>query len=198
MDTRALSSGELYNWHHIVATYKKTGSAKSEIKIYLNGVLSKQNLNARVMGDTPFPLCLGQKCVVDYFTKEYSVMDDFGESFKGLIDDASFYNKVLSPDEIRSHYKENSWYCAPFSNSGLVENPDCGDGVWQPENNEECDAGAANGTPCEIPTGFSSCSWCSSVCKLQWNSCSAGFVANNDHECPGMFIRTSIPIWSGM
>lgn len=196
LDTPSFSADDFNKWQHVVATYKKIDSTRSQTQLFLNGALVRSTTIQRLMEETTYPLCIGAKCKRS--GSSYSV-DEKSSNFEGLMDDVSFYDRVLTLDEIRSHYnEESSGYCVPFSNSIFIENPDCGDGVWQPENNEECDAGAANGTPCEIPTGFSSCSWCSSVCKLQWNSCSAGFVANNDHECPGMFIRTSIPIWSGM
>lgn len=69
----------------------------------------------------------------------------------------------------------------------------CGDGKIQAEEGEECDLGNdENGEPCIIPTGFSTCSWCTSDCKIRWNSCNLGFVADGQNNCPGIFW------WPGM
>ncbi len=60
---------------------------------------------------------------------------------------------------------------------------DCGDGIVQDQEGEECDDSTNNGSICQISPGFQSCSWCSTNCKLRWNVCPVGFVANQSGNC---------------
>ena len=72
----------------------------------------------------------------------------------------------------------------------------CGDNKLQIENGEECDLGSDNGKVCEIPLGFSMCSWCSTDCKIKYNTCPAGTIWVTGGGCCAPGQRYIPPIFS--
>ncbi len=102
--------------------------------------------------------------------------------------------KINGPEECDDGFdngpeKKCNQYCQineTTADSTAVLDSSCGDGELTEEEiteGYECDNGVLNGTVCTIPQGFSSCSWCSSGCKLRWNECPIGFVANQSGVC---------------
>ena len=70
-------------WYHVAATYDRTN-----MKIYINGVLEKTNSFTPAINTNADPLHIGS-----YY--------DTSHRFNGLIDDVRIYNTALSNDEIR-------------------------------------------------------------------------------------------------
>ncbi len=94
--------------------------------------------------------------------------------------------KINGPEECddginNGSNKRCNQYCQiseTLSEPIVVIHSSCGDKILTNEEIEEkgheCDNGPLNGTLCTIPQGFSSCSWCSTDCKIRWNECPAG------------------------
>lgn len=78
------------NWHHIVVTYKRSGTAPYQGILYVDGVQVKVGDISAYTGDlsNSSPLHIG--CYAP----------DGGECFPGALDDLRIYNKVLNPTEI--------------------------------------------------------------------------------------------------
>jgi len=90
-EVASLTSLELNNWYHVVATYDdstKTG------KIYINGVLNNTKSNFTLTrGDTTQRLQFGHNT------------NNTNAFFRGSLDEVRIYNRVLSTDEIKRLYK---------------------------------------------------------------------------------------------
>ncbi|MFH1047741.1 MAG: Ig-like domain-containing protein [Patescibacteria group bacterium] len=59
----------------------------------------------------------------------------------------------------------------------------CGNGVLEPEKDEQCDAGSANGTVCDPPLGGGTCEYCASGCQIATNLCGNGIVDTDSEQC---------------
>src|SRR5665647_2508261 len=90
--------GSLKNagWTHLVITVDSGTTASPKIKVYKNGVFltSKNRLN---VGD----ISTANNLVVGKWRL-------YGRYFNGSVDELSEYNRVLSPDEVLSHYQTSS------------------------------------------------------------------------------------------
>jgi len=89
----------LNQWSHVVGTYD---AASSTVNIYLNGVKVASQVMA-LGGDitaSAKPLMVGVRHV--HLGTNYKSPNE--SHFRGRLDDVAVYNRVLSPDEIQSHY----------------------------------------------------------------------------------------------
>jgi hypothetical protein len=68
------------NWNHIAWTYDK-----SNLKLYVNGVLADTSPFAEAINTNPFDLIIG-------------------DDFNGLIDEVAIYERALKAEEVQQHY----------------------------------------------------------------------------------------------
>lgn len=78
-------------WYHIVGTYDG-----SYMRLYVNGALENSQPQTGNIANTPVDLFLGVRAVKSVPTDMY---------FDGTIDEVAIYKRVLSPQEVISHYK---------------------------------------------------------------------------------------------
>jgi hypothetical protein len=81
-------------WYHACFTYDGSGAA-SGVKLYLNGVslsptILYNNLSASILNDKPVQI---------------GMRDSSSWPFDGTIDEVALFSRVLSPEEILTHYK---------------------------------------------------------------------------------------------
>jgi len=98
------------DWHHIAMTYDG-----STLKLYLDGKLDNSKNISGTLNTTSQPLHIGS---ASWTTAEY---------YKGLIDSASIYNRVLSEEEILSNYQAGNVQLQ--TRTGTDSTPD--DGSWE-------------------------------------------------------------------
>jgi len=82
-------------WHHLVLTYKKTGTTSSESKLFINGDLKKTSTHSLSILFTPN-------------TTFYIGQNHSGLNFQGDLDEIRIYNRMLSTTEITSLYTNNA------------------------------------------------------------------------------------------
>jgi hypothetical protein len=109
-------------WTHVVATYNS--SASDQVKLYINGHLSKTgSLNGPIDSVTS-PILIGDRGDLHHFD--------------GTIDEVAIYNKPLTPQKIRQDYYQgilnHAGYCAsPLPDSDGDGTPDIVDSCNNPD-----------------------------------------------------------------
>jgi len=77
-------------WHHVVATWDG-----AESRLYLNGELVGTRERVGKPNPNPYPVMIGN----------WEFPSWHGAHFGGLIDEVRVYNRALTADEVREHYK---------------------------------------------------------------------------------------------
>jgi len=95
------------------------------------------------------------------------IINDYAGSFKGSLANINYYNKALSPSQIKDLYDNNGWICEldqeqEYSNYVGT----CGNG--KVDDNEACDNGISNGITC-VPGAGETCSYCTWDCRVVIN-----------------------------
>ena len=85
------TSLNLNQWYHVAFTYDKDGGSNNR-KIYINGVLDKQDTATGALGTSTLPFLIGA-----YSTTPVNL-------FNGSIDEVRIYNRALSATEIQKLY----------------------------------------------------------------------------------------------
>jgi len=100
---------QINQWYHLAGTRNETS-----ITYYINGQRKAAEEGTGILNNTANPLNIGRRSQNDYY-------------FKGVIDEASIYDRALSEKEIASHYQYTStpmYYHNGTIRSEIIELPD--------------------------------------------------------------------------
>ena len=152
-------------WHHLVGTYNGY-----EVKIYVDGTLSKSELKNGNINSSSNPVLLGRRVIGD------------NRYYNGLMDDVRIYDRVLSGQEIADQYDGIF-----FDNTNLIGhwNLDKGSGGTVTDSSINGNDGALsspNGPSWKKYHSTSSSGLTGNV-PLHWQVCNDGI----DNDCNGAF-----------
>jgi hypothetical protein len=155
-------------WQHWVVTYDGSGDVNG-MKIYRDGApVTPLSVNSAGLGSAyqlnDMPLLLGSDT-------------RYGWRYQGLMDEAAFFNRELSPTDVQTLYarsNSNQPYCERAA-------APCGNGVVNASAGEQCDPP----TTCTNSSG-GPCHFCNYSCQWQTDPDGDGIIGALDN-CPTVF-----------
>jgi len=100
-EIRAYDSVTVEKWYHVVAYRKRGADSDQGARVYVNG----EDATTLVYAEPDYPAAGDISITVDSDSLKIGYDANDGRGFNGLIDEVAVYNRILTADEVKQHYK---------------------------------------------------------------------------------------------
>lgn len=144
-------------WTHVVGTYDG-----SVARLYINGELAGNSSPVVMTTSSGAEGAIRIASIGDWTANP--------KYFKGRLDEITYYDRVLTTQEIQDYYNNQAgWFCSSSVRyNGVAQTAVSGCGDGKQDTNEACDNGAQNGVACTPPNygdASKACVYCSADCS---------------------------------